>query len=71
MMMAYLEQKFNLSNEQLVQVQFIELKRKPKCVIKDIYDRLGLHDYQKALPNFEKYLKQVCNHFLNLLFLLL
>jgi hypothetical protein len=59
LMNDYFEQKKLIPEKNLVEIAYEELEKNPASVLKNIYARLDLPDYNKAEPFFSAYIKQM------------
>jgi hypothetical protein len=59
LMSDYFDQKKNIPEGNLFELSFNQLEEHPLLVLKDLYQGLGLHGFDHALPKFTKYLKSV------------
>jgi hypothetical protein len=59
LMMKYLDERKLIPAERLVEIHYEDLDERPIEILETIYDRLALAGFDKALPHFEQYLRDL------------
>lgn len=58
----YLEQRSLIAPEDLVEIRFEELEKKPMEIMENIYQRLELGDFQQVAPKLQSYLDSLASY---------